>query len=45
MGFARVEYTWCDNDRNLIDHSLCFMTHALQAVATDIWRQLMKPAT
>jgi hypothetical protein len=37
---ARVEYTWCDNDRKLIDHSLGFMTQALQAVdATDIWRQ------
>jgi choline dehydrogenase-like flavoprotein len=35
-----VDYTWCDNDRALIDHSLRFMTRALQAIdATDIWQQ------
>ncbi len=36
----RVEYSWCDNDRRLIEHSLGFMTQALEAIgATDIWRQ------
>ena len=40
LPIARVEYAWCDNDRKLIDHSLDFMTQALQAIdATDIWRQ------
>ena len=36
----RVTYSWCDNDKRLIDHSLKFMTQALQAVdAKDIWAQ------
>ena len=36
----RITYSWCDNDKRLIDHSLAFMTQALEAVdATDIWRQ------
>ena len=36
----RVTYSWCDNDKRLIDHSLKFMTQALQAVdASDIWTQ------
>lgn len=40
LPIARVDYTWCDNDRALIDHSLRFMTRALQAIdATDIWQQ------
>jgi choline dehydrogenase-like flavoprotein len=40
LPIAHVEYGWCDNDRKLIDHSLDFMTQALQAInATDIWRQ------
>ena len=37
---ARVEYTWCDNDHALVDHSLRFMTQALQAIdCRDIWQQ------
>ena len=37
---ARITYSWCDNDRALIDHSLKFMTSALQAIdATEIWTQ------
>ena len=40
LPIARVTYSWCDNDKRLIDHSLDFMTQALQAIgATDIWRQ------
>jgi len=40
LPIARVEYTLCDNDRALIDHSLRFMTLARQAIdATDIWEQ------
>jgi len=40
LPIGRVEYSWCDNDKRLIEHSLGFMTQALQAIdATDIWRQ------
>ena len=40
LPIPRVTYSWCDNDRRLIDHSLAFMTQALEAVgASDIWRQ------
>jgi choline dehydrogenase-like flavoprotein len=40
LPIARVEYTWCDNDRALIDHSLHFMTRALEAIdCRDIWSQ------
>jgi choline dehydrogenase-like flavoprotein len=40
LPIARVEYAWCDNDKALINHSLRFMTRALQAIgATDIWEQ------
>ncbi|HUB44584.1 MAG TPA: GMC family oxidoreductase [Acetobacteraceae bacterium] len=40
LPIARVEYTWCDNDRALIDHSLKFMTQAMQAIdCRDIWSQ------
>jgi choline dehydrogenase-like flavoprotein len=40
LRIARVEYTWCDNDRALIDHSLRFMTQALEAIdCRDIWAQ------
>jgi hypothetical protein len=40
LPIARFEYAWCDNDRALNDHSLSFMTLALQAIdATDIWEQ------
>jgi choline dehydrogenase-like flavoprotein len=40
LRIARVEYSWCDNDKALIDHSLKFMTQALQAIdARDIWQQ------
>ncbi|HET6606867.1 MAG TPA: GMC family oxidoreductase, partial [Rhodopila sp.] len=40
LPIARVEYSWCDNDKALIGHSLKFMTQALQAIdARDIWQQ------
>ena len=40
LRIPRVEYTWCDNDKALIRHSLDFMTKALQAIGcTDIWEQ------
>lgn len=40
LRIPRISYSWCDNDRRLIDHSLAYMTLALEAVgATDIWRQ------
>ena len=40
LRIPRVTYSWCDNDRRLIDHSLGFMKQALEAVdATDIWIQ------
>jgi len=40
LRIPRVTYSWCDNDKRLIDHSLKFMTQALQAVdAHDIWTQ------
>jgi choline dehydrogenase-like flavoprotein len=36
----RVTYSWCDNDRRLIRHSLDFMTRALDATgATEIWEE------
>ncbi len=34
----RITYSYCDNDKKLIDHSLKFMRQALDAAgATDIW--------
>ena len=40
LRIPRVTYSWCDNDKRLIDHSLKFMTQALQAIdAHDIWTQ------
>ena len=40
LRIPRVSYSWCDNDKRLIDHSLKFMTQALQAIdAYDIWTQ------
>jgi choline dehydrogenase-like flavoprotein len=34
----RITYSYCDNDRKLIKHSLAFMRQALDAAgATDIW--------
>ena len=40
LRIPRITYSWCDNDKRLIDHSLKFMTQALQAVdAKDIWTQ------
>ena len=37
---ARVTYSWCDNDKAMIDHALKFMGQALQAAdARDIWEQ------
>jgi choline dehydrogenase-like flavoprotein len=38
LRIARVTYSFCDNDKRLIDHSLRFMRQALEAVdAHDIW--------
>src|SRR5947199_1359612 len=40
LRIPRITYSWCDNDKRLIDHSLKFMTRALQAVdAKDLWIQ------
>ena len=40
LKIPRISYSWCDNDRRLIDHSMAFMTSALEAVNTkNIWRQ------
>jgi len=40
LPIARVTYSWCDNDKRLIGHSLDFMTEALSAIdAKDIWRE------
>jgi choline dehydrogenase-like flavoprotein len=40
LPIPRVEYSYCDNDRALIRHSLTFMTRALEAIgATGIWEQ------
>ena len=40
LRIPRVTYSWCDNDKHLIDHSLKFMTQAMQAIdAKDIWTQ------
>ncbi|MEM5461179.1 GMC family oxidoreductase [Paraburkholderia phytofirmans] len=37
---ARVTYSWCDNDKRLIDHSLGFMERALAAAGgSEIWRE------
>lgn len=32
LPIARVTYTWCENDRKLIDHAIKFMTQALRAI-------------
>ncbi len=38
LPIPRVTYSYCDNDKKLIAHSLKFMRQALQAVgASDIW--------
>lgn len=40
LPIARVTHSFCDNDRRLIEHSLNFMTKALEAAgARDIWRE------
>ncbi len=40
LPIARVTYSFCDNDKRLIEHSLNFMSDALAAAgARDIWRQ------
>ena len=40
LRIPRITYSWSDNDRALINHSLQFMTQALQAIdATEIWTQ------
>ena len=37
---ARITYSWCDNDRILIDHSLKFMGDALRAInVSEIWTE------
>ena len=37
---ARVTYSWCDNDKAMIDHALKYMGQGLQAIgATEIWEQ------
>jgi choline dehydrogenase-like flavoprotein len=38
LRIPRVTYSFCDNDRRLIRHSLNFMRKALEAAdATDLW--------
>ena len=40
LKIPRISYSWCENDRRLIEHSMNFMTSALEAVNTkNIWRQ------
>jgi choline dehydrogenase-like flavoprotein len=40
LPIARVTYSWCDNDRKLIDHAIKFMTQALRAIdARELWVQ------
>ena len=37
---AKVTYSWCDNDKAMIDHALKYMGQGLQAIgATEIWEQ------
>jgi choline dehydrogenase-like flavoprotein len=41
LPIARVTYSYCENDKRLIDHAICFMTQALQAAgAREIWAQM-----
>jgi len=40
LPIARVTYSWCDNDKRMIEHALRFMGQGLQAIdATEIWEQ------
>ena len=40
LPIPRITYSWGENDKRLIAHSLDFMTQALEAIdARDIWRQ------
>jgi choline dehydrogenase-like flavoprotein len=40
LWIPRVTYSWCENDKRLIDHSIKFMTQALQVIgAREIWVQ------
>jgi choline dehydrogenase-like flavoprotein len=40
LPIARVSYSYCDNDRRLVRHSLRFMRRALEAVkAREIWEE------
>ena len=40
LPIARVTYSWCDNDKRMIDHALGFMGQALGAIGTrEIWQQ------
>jgi hypothetical protein len=32
LRIPRITYSWCDNDRRLINNSLSFMSQALEAV-------------
>jgi len=41
LRIPRITYSFCDNDKRLIDHSLRFMRQALEAVdARDIWEEI-----
>lgn len=40
LRIPRVTYSWCDNDKRLIHHSIAFMRRALSAAgARDLWIQ------
>ncbi|MCK1304377.1 MULTISPECIES: GMC family oxidoreductase [unclassified Bradyrhizobium] len=40
LRIPRVTYSWCDNDKRLINHSIAFMSRALGAIGTrNIWVQ------
>ena len=40
LPIPRITYSWCDNDKAMIQHSLGFMGQSLElAGATEIWRQ------
>ena len=45
LPIARVTYSYCDNDKRLIDHAISFMTRALQAARAIFGRRWMIPAT
>jgi choline dehydrogenase-like flavoprotein len=40
LPIAKVSYSWCDNDKRMIEHALKFMRQGLQAInAKEIWEQ------